>query len=429
MPTDAEDTVLVHHPPYGAGDAAAMRAAVDAIIAQTPITDLHTHLYAPPFGELLLWGIDELLTYHYLIAEVVRAANVPPDRFWSTSNADQAALIWDELFIKRVPFSEACRGVVTVLHKLGLDTDRRNLDEYRAWFREHSPEAMIDKTFEVANLESVVMTNDPFDPLERPVWESGYNGDPRFHAVLRIDPLLNDWARACEQLKGWGFDVEPSLSAKTTKEVRRFLDTWVTRMKALYMAVSLPPEFAFPDESPRSTLISQCIVPVAREHNIPFAMMIGVRRALNPALKLAGDGVGKADLGAVERICAAFPENKFMCTMLSRENQHELCVAGRKFPNLFLFGCWWFLNNPSLIEEMTRMRFELLGSSVAPQHSDARVLEQVIYKWDHSRRIIARVLADKYADLLEAGWRISDDDIRRDVQRLFSGNFWDFVKR
>ena len=88
--------------------------------------------------------------------------------------------------------------------------------------------------------------------------------------------------------------------------------------------------------------------------------------------------MGKSDVGAVERLCAAYPDARFMVTMLAREDQHELSIAARKFPNLFLFGCWWFLNVPSLIEEMTRMRFELLGTSVLPQHSDARVLDQVI---------------------------------------------------
>jgi hypothetical protein len=58
--------------------------------------------------------------------------------------------------------------------------------------------------------------------------------------------------------------------------------------------------------------------------------------------------------------------------MLARENQHELAVAARKFGNLMVFGCWWFVNNPSLITEITRMRVELLGTSFIPQHSDAR---------------------------------------------------------
>jgi hypothetical protein len=113
--------------------------------------------------------------------------------------------------------------------------------------------------------------------------------------------------------------------------------------------------------------------------------------------------------------------------MLARENQHELAVAARKFGNLMIFGCWWFLNNPSLVDEITRMRTELLGTSYVPQHSDARVLEQLIYKWRHSRQLIAQVLVDKYCDLAETGWKTSDQEIRRDVHHLLHENFEKFV--
>ena len=40
---------------------------------------------------------------------------------------------------------------------------------------------------------------------------------------------------------------------------------------------------------------------------------------------------------------------------------------------------------PSLSEEITRMRLELLGHSFTAQHSDARVLEQLLYKWQDTR--------------------------------------------
>ena len=75
------------------------------------------------------------------------------------------------------------------------------------------------------------------------------------------------------------------------------------------------------------------------------------------------------------------------------------------------------------------MRLELLGTSFIPQHSDARVLEQVIYKWAHSRRIIHRVLTDQYADLAATGWPVSDQDIRRDVRLLLRDNFHDFLRK
>jgi hypothetical protein len=113
--------------------------------------------------------------------------------------------------------------------------------------------------------------------------------------------------------------------------------------------------------------------------------------------------------------------------MLAREDQHELCVTARKFGNLLVFGCWWFLNNPSLVEEITRMRIELLGTSFVPQHSDARILDQLIYKWEHSKAIIGKVLADKYEALAATGWPLCPEDIRRDAGRLLRENYRGFV--
>jgi hypothetical protein len=154
-----------------------------------------------------------------------------------------------------------------------------------------------------------------------------------------------------------------------------------------------------------------------------MSLMIGVRRQVNPALRLAGDAVGRANLRAVENICRTFPDNKFLASLLSRENQHELCVYARKFNNLMPFGCWWFMNNPSIVEEITRERIELLGTSFIPQHSDARVLEQVIYKWRNTRRTLAPILSNSYELMLNDGGAISRQDIQRDVARLFRSNF------
>lgn len=406
-----------------------LNIAISESVHSQTITDIHTHLFSPPFGELLLWGIDELLTYHYLIAEVFRKSDVSYQQFWSMPKTQQAELIWQTLFIENSPISEACRGVVTTLDELGLDVGSRNLKDYRDYFTDTTVEDFIDTVFESANVSKVVMTNDPFDPAEEPVWESGDIGDTRFEAALRMDVLINSYEEtAYEHLRGLGYEVDPKLSSeKSYKEVRRFLETWIQRMAPKYMAVSLPPDFQYPDDDVLGRLFDNCILPISREFNVPFALMIGVKRAVNPQLKMAGDGTGKADLSSLEALLRENPDNKFLVTLLSRENQHELCVIGRKFKNLMIFGCWWFMNNPSVIEEITRERIELLGLSVIPQHSDARILDQLIYKWKHSRQIIADVLIEKYQSILDVGWTLTQSEIERDVNNLFGGNFERFL--
>lgn len=425
-----------------------LASIVREAVSSAAVWDMHTHLYSPSFGTpqpgskgasdpngLLLWGIDELLTYHYLVAEVFRV--VPPNRlayadFWRMSKQDQADHIWRHLFLERSPLSEACRGVLTTLEQLGLDPAERNLDGYRSWFVQQDPDTHIDRVMEVAGVARITMTNAVFDDNERQRWLADPNvgNDSRFAPVLRFDPLICDWDEAASKLNEWGYRVSSVSNSETLAEARRFLGDWIDRTKSIYCAVSLPPSFRYggrEDDSPSSVVLREVVLPVLADRGLAFAMMIGSERGANPALREAGDMLGSADVGSVVRLCRDFPQNRFLSTMLARENQHELIVAARKFGNLMLFGCWWFLNNPYLIDEITRMRTELLGTTFVPQHSDARVLDQLIYKWSHSRKLIADVLIDKYADLAATGWKPTDSEIKRDVQHLFNENFANFI--
>lgn len=401
---------------------------VEKTLQATPVYDIHTHLYPPAFGGLLLWGLDDLLTYHYLIAESFRYWDVPYEKFWALPKARQAEMVWETLFLRNSPISEACRGVLTTLQALGLDVRKRDLNRLRQWFAEWRVEDYVSHCMELGGVQRICMTNSPFDDVERRVWEGGFTSDPRFTAALRIDPLVLNWPETSARLREWGYTTNSALSDANITGVRRYLSEWTRRMQPRYLMVSLPPDFAFPSQMDSAHIVERAVLPHCREFGLPFALMPGVKRAVNPALGLAGDGEGLTQLDALINLCAQYPDNKFLATVLARENQHELCVLARKFRNLHIFGCWWFTNVPYVINEMTRMRLELLGLSFTPQHSDARVLDQLIYKWRHSRKIIAQVLVDKYADLAQTGWEPSPADIQRDVQNLFGGDFERFCR-
>jgi hypothetical protein len=403
--------------------AAELQRNVEEAIERTPVLDVHTHLYPSSFAGLCLWGIDELVNYHYLVAELFRSSPATPQQFWALEKSQQADLIWDALFVKNTPLSEATAGVVAVMAKLGLDPCQPDLKQAREYFASVTAEQYIDRVLKLAHVSELVMTNDPFNPVERAAWERNEPCSERFHRALRMDPVLNDWSTAHRVMAAAGFKTGADLTSQTVTEARRFLDHWIARLRPVYLAVSLPFTFTYPDDSLRTRLIREVVLPTCLEHNIPFALMIGVSRQVNPALKDAGDSVGYADTASVERICAENPGVRFLVTLLSRENQHALCVAARKFSNLMPFGCWWFLNNPSIVDEITAERLELLGSTMIPQHSDARILDQLIYKWAHSRRIIARTLSASYSRLVADGYPLTRKRIDRDVERMFSGNF------
>ena len=402
---------------------------VENAVANTAVYDLHTHVYPLSLGPLCLRGIDELINYHYLQAEALRAdTSISYDRFWALPPPQQAEFIWKTLFLDRAPLSEACRGVLTSLRMLGCDVESRNLTDYRTFFSRLEPEEHVDRVFQAANVKRVVMTNNIFDPKERACWQKLTQPiDSRFKGVVRIDPLLREWHRIVPELAALGFAVKPELDAVSRREVRRFLEEWINRTQALYLAASLTPAWRYPDDSICTRLLDEVILPLCLERDLPFAMMIGVRPQVNPRLRVAGDSVGPTDFASIDRLCTTHPDHQFMFTALSRESQHEAVVAARKHRNLFLFGCWWFINNPVLIDETTRMRIEMLGTSFAPQHSDARVLDQLVYKWAHSRQILARVLTEKFQDLARTGWSVREDEINQTVQAYLSDNFQEIV--
>jgi hypothetical protein len=395
---------------------------VEEVLAATPIIDIHTHLFSPSFGKLGLWGIDELLTYHYLEAEFFRSSHTQPEQYFALSKTQQADAIWRALFVENTPISESTRGVVAVLKAFGLPTNSVDLSEARSFFQSQSLEDHIQRVFDMAGISFVVMTNDPLDPEEASAWLNGAREHAQFRAALRLDKILRHWEANWQVLAAQGYKVDAQASGKSAAEVQRFLFDWYERMRPVYMAVSLPDTFSYPAETLANHVLAKAALPSCRELDLPLSLMIGVRPQANPALRLAGDAVGRADLRLLENLCRTFPKNRFLVSVLSRENQHELCVYARKFSNLMPFGCWWFMNNPSIVEEITRERIEMLGTSFIPQHSDARVLEQVIYKWSNTRRTLAPILSNAYRLLAEDGRGVTRNDIQRDVTRLFRSN-------
>ncbi|KDO26457.1 hypothetical protein SPRG_08260 [Saprolegnia parasitica CBS 223.65] len=416
----------------------AVAASVQSHVTTTPVIDVHTHLFPPSHDALMLWGIDALLTYHYLVAEYLSTATTSPEAFYALPGTAQADAVWQHLFCDRSPLSEACQGVITTLFELGLASlvATRDLRGIRAWFDAQSPTAYVDRVFRLAKVRYVVMTNIPFDPLETQYWTPtpARCNRSQFKTALRIDQLL---------LGLWS-SIGPALDTlhlpHTLDGVEQFLLHWIDVLQPEYFMASVPHTFVYDDDSPRDAprdlaspsgalLLSCVVLPLAARLSLPIALKFGAVRGLNPRLCLAGDGVAVVDVSLLTRLARANPRVKFLATFLSRVNQHEVTVVANKFANVHLYGCWWYCNNPSITSELTRMRLEMLGTGFTAQHSDARVLDQLVYKWKHFRSILATTLTPLYTQLLAHGWVVTDEDIRRDVSRLLGGSYEAFLAK
>jgi hypothetical protein len=328
------------------------------------------------------------------------------------------------------------------------------------------------------------MTNIPFSQEEARFWKPTPPATyaKRYRSALRVDPLLaGDVGTVEASLATSGYD-------KTLEGARQYLRDWCDTIHPEYMMASTPHDMilreattvATVSENPginqeamkqpgafailasrgvgvggvrrdqsggstcdgvednvpslideNSDFLSQVLMKVCEERDLPIALKIGAHRGLNPGLKAAGDGmVAFCDGNMLARLCSRFPKVRFLATFLSRNNQHEACVLANKFRNLHIYGCWWYCNNPSIIREITTMRIEMLGSAFTAQHSDARILDQLLYKWPHSRAVIAQVLVEEYRKSLDSGWSsLTRREIRRDVRRLFRGSYEEFMSK
>lgn len=404
-----------------------LREYVADAVKAAPAYDVHTNLFDPRFGELFLCGIDDLLIHHYLISEAFRWMDTAYQKFWGLTKARQAEVIWNQLFLSHSPVSEACRGVVTTLNQLGFEVKKRDLSAIRQHYSTMNQEEYVGKIFKLANVKKLCMANSPFDPDEREVWEKKAERDPRFVSTLRIESLLIDWEETAPKMRAHGYDVSPELTGQTFGEIRRFLADWTRKIAPVYCVAFLPPAFSFPDNSTKGRILEHAVLPHCRDHNQPFAIVLGGRQNVNPQLKRGGDSFGAADISAVERLCSTFPRNKFLCSALAQENQQALCVAARKFRNLHLFGSGRYLSAQSFATHGIRMKLDLIGLSFTAEHSGAFVLDQLIYKWRNAREIVAEALSEKYFELIRSGWQASNADVQRDAQDLLGGAFEAFL--
>src|SRR5438270_12724464 len=146
-----EDPLAPAVPPKALSPEEILTAVQDELQANLFI-DVHTHLFMPSLGRLGLWGIDELVTYHYLEAALFRSCAITPDEYWRLNKAQQADLIWRTLFPENPLVSEATRGVVAVLNAFGVDTRASDLGEARQFFTQQELSSHIRRVFKLAGI-------------------------------------------------------------------------------------------------------------------------------------------------------------------------------------------------------------------------------------------------------------------------------------
>jgi glucuronate isomerase len=276
---------------------------------------------------------------------------------------------------------------------------------------------VLDRT----KLDAVFLTNNFDDPLE------GFDSN-RYIPCLRTDDLVFHLAKQevrqrLEQASRIGVRDCSSLRAAIGKLFEQFVGKG-----ARACAISLPPDFV-PSEC-RPTFADTALLVMMRNANVdkqhhiavsqfvfwtlaefcvefklPFDLMIGVNRAVYRGGVYQGQDLfdSRVSLIQYQELFNAFPQVTFPISVLASVTNQELVSYAWIFPNVVTNGHWWYSNTPAYIEHDAAARLEAVPQSKQiGYYSDAYKLEFVLPKFRMYKRILAKILAERF--ILDRSW-------------------------
>jgi glucuronate isomerase len=294
-----------------------------------------------------------------------------------------------------------------------------------------------------SKLEAVFLTNDFDDPLEG--WDTRI-----YIPCLRTDDLVFRLAdsQVCQRLEsasGVSINGIPALRQALGKLFEHFV-----RHHARACAISLPPDFAPKkvsdgraetafdgawsrgidcDEHHRRALADFVFWTLAEncaEHKLPFDLMIGVNRGVYADGVYQGQDLYDSRVSLIQyrELFNAFPQVTFPVSVLASVTNQELTSYAWIFPNVITSGHWWYSNTPAFIEQDAAARLEAVPrTKQIGYYSDMYKLEFALPKFNMYKRILAKVLAERF--VIDRGWseeqalQLGHQVLRGNVERVF----------
>ena len=408
------------------------------------IVDPHTHInpHAPASTTLV-----DILGYHYY-TELAHSAGMPKSRIEEPGLDPKektrriiAGMQPIENTIQYSWFIEIAREFFGFQDELVTEKNWEAL--YEAALKKMQSPDWAGQVLEQSRLEGVFLTNDFDDPLE------GF--DTRLYVpCLRTDDLVFHLGKPEVRAR-----LEKATQTKvgSASELKSAIGALFGHFKsrgARACAISLPPDFAPTRVEPASadaavqavlkdgvqaaverrrdlsnfvfrTLAEYCV-----EFKLPFDLMIGVNRAVYPGGVFQGMDLydSRVSLIQYKELFNAFPQVTFPVSVLASVTNQELASYAWIFPNVVTNGHWWYSNTPTFIEHDSAARMEAVPrTKQIGYYSDMYKLEFALPKFAMYKRILAKILAERY--VVDRGWSedralaFGTEILRDNTRRIF----------
>ena len=134
---------------------------------------------------------------------------------------------------------------------------------------------------------------------------------------------------------------------------------------------------------------------------LPFDLMIGVNRGVYRGGVYQGQDLYDSRVSLIQyrELFNAFPQVTFPISVLASVTNQELVSYAWIFPNVVTNGHWWYSNTPTYIEHDLAARLEAVPQTKQiGYYSDMYKLEFALPKFAMYKRILAKVLAERFVD-------------------------------
>jgi len=163
-----------------------------------------------------------------------------------------------------------------------------------------------------------------------------------------------------------------------------------------------------------------CMLSLAEEYDLPFQLMLGVRRPVVGASPpdYAVVGFETKSLLSLCPLFHRFSDVNFDVFLANRVQSHELTVIAKNYPNVYVSGYWWYVFYPTMIEQFLLERLQMLPrNKMNGFFSDAYVAE-----WTYAKASMVRLqLAIVLTKMVEDGF-YTEDLARNLATDLFARN-------
>ena len=400
-----------------------LRDTIYQELSAVTIIDPHTHINAlNPGSETLA----DILGYHYY-TELAHSAGMPKADIEEPGldPKEKVGRLMDNLG----PISNTIQYswfVEMAQELLGFEGDMITAENWEPLY-DRAAERMAggdwaEEVLRASKLDGVFLTNDFDDPLE------GFDTKV-YIPCLRTDDLVFHLAKPevrerFEKATGRAPTTVADLSAGIGALFNHFAGKG-----AKACAISLPPDFApTPVSNARAATALDAIhahgvdAPISQrralanyvfwnlaqrcaDYQLPFDLMIGVNRGVYEDGVFQGQDLydSRVSLVQYKQLFNAFQQVTFPVSVLASVTNQELTSYAWIFPNVVTNGHWWYSNTPTYIEHDASARLEAVPrTKQIGYYSDMYKLEFALPKFNMYKRILAKILAERY--VIDRGW-------------------------